>query len=323
MSESTDTTFGLVKPCTPEELEKEIALLCAKCTLAEMGTFYFCFEIPAGQPFIENTVLPVVLKYYDSSKGVLHTSRVSCFKGTRVHRSVVAVDRSTFVITTPSSNYFIMLSNSWDSCKVVFFDEGRERLLEAALQQSHEMKTKTETRLSKIRTGTPGDFQLKSTDGELIAVHTSVLVPQWQFFAAAVQSDMKEKEEKVLEIQAPKSTLEVIVRHFYEQDLQLQFADAANLIVVAQMYDLPELLGIATDKIKSHKKNVAQNLTAWQKSLEAKNEDLRKYAAGEMQRQMKDVVKNKERIDDMSKEDVVMMLMDMSLSASEPVTIGP
>ncbi|KAG5358529.1 hypothetical protein CJU89_5127 [Yarrowia sp. B02] len=110
----------------------------------------------------------------------------------------------------------------------------------------------------KIRTGTKGDFRLVSSEGESIEVHTAVLVPLWPFFEAAAAANMKETADKALEIQCPTSTLEVIVRFFYEQDLEMGFEEAENLIVVAQMYGVSELYDLAVSTVKNHDMSVGE-----------------------------------------------------------------
>lgn len=305
--------FGIKTPCTKEELKETTKDLFAVCSLAGVGNFYLTYGGPQED---QEDRLRFYLHFYDLRNLTLHTSHVSVFNYVRVPHTdtkVVAIDPCTFMFYTNNKWNLLCLNDKWTGSKLTKLDGGRETLYRGLSQEF----PKKESRLSKIRTGTPGDFRLKSSDGDLIDVHASVLIPHWEFFAAAVKSDMKESTEKVVEIQAPSSTVEVMVRHFYEQDLEMSFQDAANLIVIAKMYDLPELVTLATEKIKSCEKGVDENLTAWQKSLEAENEGLRSYSASKLQEQMPDIVKSKERIDEMSKEDLATLLMDMSLAAKE------
>lgn len=123
---------------------------------------------------------------------------------------------------------------------------------------------------------------------------------------------MKEANDKSLNLQCSTSTLEVIVRFFYEQDLKLAFVQAADLIVVAQMYGLSELLEIAITKIKAQKMDVQECLTAWERCQEAKNEELRKYCASKMKPMMSGLVGSGERLDKMAKEDLLVLFMDVS-----------
>lgn len=101
----------------------------------------------------------------------------------------------------------------------------------------------------KIRPGTPGDFNIKSEEGDLVSVHTTVLKPLWSFFSSALQA-----------------TFEVIVRFFYDQDLNMNYSDAANFVVVAPMYDIPDpLLQQAIRFIEDRDMTVKEKLTVWKR----------------------------------------------------------
>lgn len=317
---TTDTArkynFGVQTPCSEEKLKDVTKDLFAKFSLTAVGDFYLTYGAPESS---RKNWFKFHMHFYDSGNEILHTHHTSVFVYERVPHTdtkVVTIDTCTFILEMIGSwPCLLCFDNKWTTSKITILAAGRETMRRALGQQS----PKTESLMSKIRTGTPGDFHLKSIDGTLLEVHTSVLIPQWEFFAAAAKSDMKEATEKIVEIQAPTTTLEVIVRHFYEQDLDMTFEDAANLVVIAQMYNLPELVTLATEKIKSSKKGVDENLTAWQKSLEAENEELRTYSASKLQSLMPDIAKSKERIDEMSKQDLTTLLMDMSLAAQEDV----
>lgn len=62
---------------------------------------------------------------------------------------------------------------------------------------------------------------------------------------------------------------------------------------------------------------VEENLTVWKKSTEAQNETLRKYCTSKLKGKMPDVVKSQERIGEWTKEDILILLMDISGSFPE------
>lgn len=68
---------------------------------------------------------------------------------------------------------------------------------------------------------------------------------------AAVGSDMKEASQNWVTLQCSTPTREVMARLFYEQDLKLEFPHAADLVDIALLYDIPDLLEIAILKIKA------------------------------------------------------------------------
>lgn len=296
-------TFGVQKPCTPQQLSLETKELYAKCVLSDMGTFYFVYS--KEEP--KNGRYQVMLKFYDNNNQVLHTSSTGVLSSGKTSQltSSCAFDHCTFLIGPFSSGFHVVVLNEdWSSSKMMIPKDGRRDLAMALLGDSS---------LSKIRTGTPGDFELKSEEGESVSVHTTVLSPLWPFFSAALKADMSEAADKTMQLQCPTSTVEVIVRFFYDQDLGMSFDDAANLVVVAPMYDIPDqLLKQAVNFIKDRDMTVEENLTVWEKSVEAKNESLRKYCASKLKEKMPDVVKSQERIGDWSKEDILTLLMDIS-----------
>lgn len=219
-----------------------------------------------------------------------------------------AIDTYTFVFGTALWSQLCTLNEDWSIVSLTDLNLGRRVLGHELLKKL----AKKQSNLPRIRTGTPGDFKLVSNEGESVEVHTVVLAPLWPFFEAAATSDMKEANDKSLKLQCSTPTLEVIVRFFYEQDLELKFAQAADLIVVAQMYDLSDLLDIAVSKIKSQTMTAEECLIAWEKCQEAKNEDLRKDCASKMKLMMSGIVGSSERIDKMAKEDLLVLFMDVS-----------
>lgn len=263
--------------------------------MKDVGPFYFVFGEPHGT---DKGRYKVYLKFYASERQVMHTSSCSVFNYSKHPLSIFAIDSHTFFMGT---SQFLMLDEHWSSVVLSDAHIGREKL-------GRLLSSQPESQLGKLRTGSPGDFQLKSSDGDLIDVHRNVLVSLWPFFAAAVNADMKEADEKVLELQCPTSTLEVIVRCVYEQDLELEFTDAANLVVVAQMYGLPDLLEIATDTIESPKNSFDELLTVREKSQEAQNKGLKSFCAKHMKSAM---VEQKEKIAELPKDDLLDLLMDI------------
>lgn len=292
--------LAVQKKCTQAEFQNEIKDLYSKCVLEDVGTFYFTYgELVKAQQY------KVDLKFYDSGKQTMHTFFWAFSHSKRPH-TTIAIDRDTFIFGEEQSWFILRL-----------FDDGKKttHLKKINIGRSEVVKflspqpPKPESLLSKVRNGSPGDFELKSNEGDLIEVHKAVLIPLWPFFAAAISSEMKEAQEKVLEVQCPTSTLEVLVRHVYDQELDLKLEDAANLIVVAQMYNLPELLKVAVQTIKSRDNTFDELLTVWGKSQEAKNDELKSFCARNMTAEL---VQSEEKVAELSKEDLLALFMDVA-----------
>lgn len=92
----------------------------------------------------------------------------------------------------------------------------------------------------------------------------------------------------------------------------MSFQNAADLVVVAQMYDLPDLLNLAVEEIRLRDMTVDEGLTAWVKSKEAGNEDLREYCASKLKDKMSELVECKGRIEKLTKSDMLLLFMDIS-----------
>lgn len=301
--DSEEMDFGHVEKCTTAELLKEIKNLYSKCYLDYEGMFYFVIEEPSSHvPSFVN----VYLKFFDRDRQKLHTSHVPVFVCPKeTTKPSFAIDKNTFILEDSDTWTILSLNKDWSARKSKYW---RTRKSDLVNYFSIHLRG-TGSALGKIRNGTPGDFHLKSSQGDLIEVHTTVLVPLWPFFAAAINSEMKEAAERVLQIQCPTSTLEVIVRHVYDQELDLQFDDALNLVETAQMYELPELLRIAIQSIKSRENTVEDLMTIWERSRTAENENLKRYCAQLM------VLKPDELEDKVAKlknEDLFALFMDVA-----------
>lgn len=295
-------TFGIQKSCTQAEFQEELEDLYSACHLKDVGTYYFTF---GEQSSDDKKLFSVYLKFYDKDQQTLHTSSCKAFHFAKKPEASIAIDRNTFIVGTGGDAWDIVtFNNEWSKSTFKKLRIGRSELAKYLSSTP-----KLPSLLSKLRNGSPGDFHLKSTQGDMIEVHTTVLVPLWSFFAAAINSEMKEAVEKVLQIQCPTSTLEIIVRHIYDQDLELQFEDAANLVVVAQMYNLSELLEIAVTTIKNRENTFDELLTAWEKSQQAQNEELKRFCAKGM---LAELVESEEKVEKLKKEDLLALFMDVA-----------
>ncbi|KAG5356135.1 hypothetical protein CJU89_5853 [Yarrowia sp. B02] len=304
-------SFGLRSSCSPEEFEREIANLYASCTLEGVGDFYFA---------IEEDSRFVYLKFYDAQKQILHKSSVHLFSlsgtstSTRQEVKAYALNKTTFLVGTSKWTGLCTLSVQWSTCIYTTVDSKKVpvglRVLRNGSKHS-EQTSISKSGLSRIRNGTPGDFTLKSADGESISVHKVVMKPLWPFLAAAMDSMMVESTEDSIDLPFPTSTIEVAVSYLYGQKLSIKFKDAANLVVMAQMYDLPELLEIAVRNVKDTSMDIRQSLYLWKRAFEAKNDDLRDYSAGAVKILMPDMSKS-ELLDDLDKEELVALFVDVS-----------
>ena len=145
-------------------------------------------------------------------------------------------------------------------------------------------------------------------------MHKAVLAPLWPFFKGLLDSEMKEASESEAKLDVPKTTLEVIIRYLYGQELELGFADAARLVVAAQMYDLPELLEIAVQKVTLSDMGIQGAIMAWRLAYEAKNDTVRNHCAGKIQGMMPKCDDFAQQVDDLTKEELQYLVHDLALA---------
>lgn len=217
----------------------------------------------------------------------------------------VALNQNLFLF----SNCLIALDDEWKHR--VFqniYDDTKTLMTDFLLDQTSVHKSG----LSRIRKDATSDFTLKPEQGEDINVHKSVMEGMWPFFKGMLDSNMKEVAEGYVKLPISESTLQVIVRYLYGEELSLEFDDAANLIVFAQMYDLSELLEIATATVKQCAPSIEQAVLLWQKSFEANNEDMRNFASRHIKTLMAEVDDFHDKIDHLEKAQLVCLLQDLS-----------
>lgn len=301
---------GTKTACTREEFDKQIeGKLRSQCTLKDVGTFYFVFgEILTGD---KEGRYNVYLKFYNDEEGMEHTSPKATFNCPRNSSSLVhAIDQNTFCF----DDCLISMSKDWTGHNFVRLNTSNKTALAGFLSEQTDVH---KSGLSRIKRTADSDFTLESGDGETASVHRSVMEGLWPFFKGMVESNMEETSNKRVKLSMPKSTMDVLVRYLYGEELNLQFEDAANLIVYAQMYDLPELLEIATTKVKSVTLTIQQAIYLWRKAFEAKNEDVRGYSAGKIEVLIPKTSDFNGEIESLEKNEVVSLFSDVAVAMAK------
>lgn len=293
--------FGVQKSCTPEQFKEEIKHLYKKCESEIWGTFYFT-SVDYHSFF---------LKFYDEERLILHTSgELDLRLGKDKESNIVLLDRHTFAISADTD--YLVMSPDWSNYRVLDSLEVRKVLQQVSFEVSP---------LSKIRSGTPGDFTLESTDGEKIMVHTAVLVPLWPFFEAALKSDKDLNTKKTLKLECSQSELKLLVRFLYQDDFNLigqndtvTKEDAIALIDVAKRYKVPGLVEDLFVYFFWFCDN-EELLSFWKKCLDVKTERL--FFASVLKGALTDMTDDQEQLDKMSKEDLIKLLVDISLNFND------
>lgn len=298
--------------CPPEgfaELVKT-SMYC-EGTLEGVGTFYLQYnQVPSPG----ETRSQAKVTFYNEGRKSLHKSNCSIFVPCQPSRSkMTVIDQNTFLL----ENALMTLDEKWDRCHYREFDPQTAASMAERLCGRSGLHTSVhKTGMAQIHRNAESDFTLKSEDGKEIKVHKTVLEGLWPFFRGMVESNMKEVAQKCVKLPIPNSTLDVMVRYFYGENLELGLDDAANLIVAAQMYDLPELLNIAITKVKSEELEMSQAVYVWQKSFEAQNDDLRSHASKRIEKLMPETDNFDDAIQHLAKKQLVCLLQDISTAMS-------
>lgn len=126
------------------------------------------------------------------------------------------------------------------------------------------------------------DFKITCKDGTSVNVHTAVLSTFWPFFKGLMSNECIEKTEKTLHLNFSSDWVKLMVSHIYKQPLTLTFDEATGMVLLSNMYLLPELGEIASEQIHSlvtEETTLEDLLIGWERSREASNEELKKFFA--------------------------------------------
>ena len=129
------------------------------------------------------------------------------------------------------------------------------------------------------------DFHIECSDNEKIPVHSLIMKTYWPFFKSMMENDCAESSEKVLKLDYPSDWIEVLVSFVYGQSFQMTFEQAAGLLVLGEMYQLPALAEMAADEIMSSPKGslkLEEALLGWRQAHEAQNIKVKTFLATEI-----------------------------------------
>ncbi|RDW24412.1 hypothetical protein B0I73DRAFT_23358 [Yarrowia lipolytica] len=300
-------------PATREQFDQDIeGNVYAQCELQNVGIFYFVFGDPVEGDREERS--DIWLKFYNNKENVVHSSAHSIMMASRDSTDTCfAIDQDTFLF----SGFLLTLDNAWSTVDFRKFDSHIESGMADFLTGQTSIH---KTGLSRIRQDSEPDFTLICEDGDKIEVHRSVMEGLWPFFKGMmVSKNMREIEQKRrVKLSMPKTTLEALVRYLYGEVLDLTLMDAANLILYAQRYELPELVQLATTWLKREQEHVdiEQAIYLWRKSLEAENDHVRDFASKKIEQMMPEVEDFDDQIQHLKKNELISLFSDVSVAMS-------
>lgn len=284
----------------------------SSCVLWGVGEFYFVYGDYQASSTIKRR--EVHLYFYNEALKQKHSSPDYLFYHQVVPGKSLAINENTFFFDGFAWGYILTLRDNWRS--PVYEQFGND--IQQRLADFYNPQTSIQKKgLAKIRLGSPGDFVLVSEEGTEIKVHKSVMIALWPFFAKMMQSNMKEATDNELELPMPKAVLDEIVGYLYGHYIYPPFDVAAQLVVFAQMYDLPELLDMAIKKVKSVNMKIGQAILLWQKSFEAGNDELKVYAASKLHKAMPNMSNFNEQIEGLEKDQLISLFQDLCIAMAK------
>ncbi|VBB88788.1 Conserved hypothetical protein [Yarrowia lipolytica] len=262
----------------------------------------------------------VIFSVYDNSEKTIsrHGSfTLQQFSGAGTGTSMSTVPwralQMKLVVKTASNTFLMKMSNglifiiNGDASSHLISSIGEKLLCEVmTLHYSQRL-----VGLSKVRLNGDFDFTLVTKEGT-IPIHSVVFKASLPFFAAMIDANMIDSREKRLEIPYPHAWVEVMVSYFYGEPFEAEFEQATGLLVLADVYDIPELRHLAVFRIKTEELDMTKCLTGWRNAFEAQNEQMREYFAAFARDQWNELEHVAEPLYGMPKQEVVEFMLDVS-----------
>lgn len=120
------------------------------------------------------------------------------------------------------------------------------------------------------------DFAIICQDSISIPIHTAILCTFWPFFKNMMSNDCIEKTDRQLRLDFPSCWVNQMILHIYGEESKMTFGEATGVLIVSEMYRLPELTTEASrqlgDLVRDVEPSLAYLLTGWERSRKASNE---------------------------------------------------
>lgn len=296
--------------CCNDSIKEQVMNAISVCRIPDIGTFAFIKESETAQS------VNYVLKVFRTN-GTESSHPLSREKRFEFGKMVVLDDCNIKIQCSskeaPNDFGFFNTTGKWGKNAVSF-----KRAVESRITViSNFQETQQKSRLAKVRQYGHFDFTIVCRDKKEIPVHSIILASQWSFFRDMLDSNMAESSSKTLELDCPVEWIEAIVSHFYEERKKLDFDTAVGVIIVAQMYNVPDLLVDAMRRIKDEKMTHQQAIETWQK-VKMHNKAVGDYCAKQMKENMGELHSDESaqgKLQELTQLELVELLNNLSLSA--------
>lgn len=288
-----------------ENLEKNHK---SKYVIDQHRTAYSCVEGSKGFFSVYNDMEDTVSRYGSFTADQLiqgWTPGSVGGKGFKLEE-VLAISPHTFLVklSNPYQRFYFVTAEQ--SSPIV--SHIGNNLQQAALNHNFPQRL---SGLSKVRSNGDFDFTLV-TDGGTIPVHTLVLKACMPFFAAMMDSKMSESSLQKLDMPHPHLWVEAMVSYFYGEPFEVEFEQATGLLILADVYDIPELLRLAVARVKSEQLDMTKCLAGWKNAFDAQNDEIRAYFAAFARKQWNELEQSAELLHGLTQEEAVELMLDVS-----------
>lgn len=227
-------------------------------------------------------------------------------------KEVLEIYPDTFIVAVSNNVNFLVTKASLERLAKPSYDTLRVQ----ALKHAYSMRING---LSQVRAKGGFDFELVTGGGgedhvtsSTIPVHSLILRSNWPFFDAMMDSQMSESRDNRMEMPYPHSWVEALVSYFYGEPFDVEFSDATRLLILSDVYDIPELQRLAITRIRAEDLDMHKCLAGWKNAFEAQNAAMRSYFATFARKNWKTLEESTEFLQKFTQQQAVELMLDVS-----------
>lgn len=142
---------------------------------------------------------------------------------------------------------------------------------------------KSKPDVSHLRNKTEScDFSIVCQNEISSPIRSLIMTSYWPYFESKMNNDCLDKRNRVLTLDYPDSWVQKLVSYLYGEELKLSFDEKTGLMVLGELYQLPDLVEPKTGEILAVPDNtvcLSEVVSGWKRANEASNEKIRMHLA--------------------------------------------
>lgn len=122
------------------------------------------------------------------------------------------------------------------------------------------------------------DFAIMCKDVS-IPVHSLVLKAYWPYFKTMMDTECVERKDMNLKLELPEEWVRKLVSYLYGEPFETSFDEITGLMTVGELYQLPELVEMATKEILTYGQqlDLKQLAVGWKRASESNNSTVKQH----------------------------------------------